>query len=79
MDTFGHIFVWTIYTSYINNFTPKHTAFEQPAAQGRRRKSGRCGYGRTTFFAQNGFSRTTFLAKYVFLQDHFLTFLLDLL
>ena len=31
-DTFGHIVVWTIYTSYIDHFTPQHTAFEQSAA-----------------------------------------------
>ena len=31
-DTFGHIVVWTIYTSHIDHFTPKHTAFEQSAA-----------------------------------------------
>ena len=31
-DTFGHIGVWTIYTSHIDHFTPQHTAFEQSAA-----------------------------------------------
>ena len=31
-DTFGHIVVWTTYTSHIDQFTPKHTAFEQSAA-----------------------------------------------
>ena len=31
-DTFGHIVVWTIYTSHIEHFTPQHTAFEQSAA-----------------------------------------------
>ena len=31
-DTFGHIVVWTIYTSHIDHFTPQHTAFEQSAA-----------------------------------------------
>ena len=31
-DTFGHIVVGTIYTSYIDPFTPQHTAFEQSAA-----------------------------------------------
>ena len=30
--TFGHIVVWTIYTSHIDHFTPQHTAFEQSAA-----------------------------------------------
>ena len=28
-DTFGHIVVWTIYTSHIDHFTPQHTTFEQ--------------------------------------------------
>ena len=28
-DTFGHIVVWTIYTSHIDHFTPKRTAIEQ--------------------------------------------------
>ena len=28
-DTFGHMGVWTIYTSHIDHFTPQHTAFEQ--------------------------------------------------
>ena len=28
-DTFGHIVVWTTYTSHIDHFTPQHTAFEQ--------------------------------------------------
>ena len=42
--------------------------------QGRRRRSGRCSYGRTTFFARNGFSRTTFLAKYVFCRAVFSCF-----
>ena len=28
-DTFGHIVVIAIYTSHIDHFTPKHTAFEQ--------------------------------------------------
>ena len=32
MDTFGHIVVWTIYTSHIDHFTPQHTAYEQSAA-----------------------------------------------
>ena len=32
MDTFGHIVVWTTYTSHIDHFTPQHTAFEQSAA-----------------------------------------------
>ena len=31
-DTFGHIVVWTIYTSHIDHFTPQHTSFEQSAA-----------------------------------------------
>ena len=31
-DTFGHIVVWTAYTSHIDHFTPQHTAFEQSAA-----------------------------------------------
>ena len=31
-DTFGHIIVWTTYTSHIDHFTPQHTAFEQSAA-----------------------------------------------
>ena len=31
-DTFGHIVVWTTYTSHINHFTPQHTAFELSAA-----------------------------------------------
>ena len=31
-DTFGHIVVWTTYTSHIDNFMPQHTAFEQSAA-----------------------------------------------
>ena len=31
-DTFGHIVVSTIYTSHIDQFTPKHTAFEQSTA-----------------------------------------------
>ena len=31
-DTFGHIVVWTTYTSRIDHFTPQHTAFEQSAA-----------------------------------------------
>ena len=31
-DTFGHIVVWTIYTSHIDHFTSQHTAFEQSAA-----------------------------------------------
>ena len=31
-DTFGHIVVWTTYTSNIDHFTPQHTAFEQSAA-----------------------------------------------
>ena len=31
-DTFGHIAVWTIYTSHIDHFTPQHTAFEQSTA-----------------------------------------------
>ena len=31
-DTFGHIVVWTIYTSHMDPFTPQHTAFEQSAA-----------------------------------------------
>ena len=32
-DTFGHIAVWTTYTSHINHFTPQHTAFEQSAGR----------------------------------------------
>ena len=31
-DTFGHIVVWTTYTSHIDHFTPQHTAFELSAA-----------------------------------------------
>ena len=31
-DTFGHIVVWTTYTSHIGHFTPQHIAFEQSAA-----------------------------------------------
>ena len=31
-DIFGHIVVWTTYTSHIDHFTPQHTAFEQSAA-----------------------------------------------
>ena len=31
-DTFGHIVVWTTYTSHIDHFTPQHTAFEQSTA-----------------------------------------------
>ena len=31
-DTFGHIVVWTIYTSHIEYFMPQHTAFEQSSA-----------------------------------------------
>ena len=31
-DTFGHIVVWTTYTSHIDHFTPQHTVFEQSAA-----------------------------------------------
>ena len=31
-DTFGHIVVWTTYTSHKDLFTPQHTAFEQSAA-----------------------------------------------
>ena len=31
-DTFGHIVVWSIYTSHIDHFTPQHTPFEQLAA-----------------------------------------------
>ena len=31
-DTFGHIVVWTTYTSHIDHFRPQHTAFEQSAA-----------------------------------------------
>ena len=31
-DIFGHIVVWTIYTSHIDHFMPQHTAFEQSAA-----------------------------------------------
>ena len=31
-DTFGHIVVWTTYTSHIDHFTSQHTAFEQSAA-----------------------------------------------
>ena len=27
-DTFGHIVVWTIYTSHTDHFMPQHTAFE---------------------------------------------------
>ena len=30
-DTFGHIVVWTIYTSHIDHFTPQHTAFKKSA------------------------------------------------
>ena len=36
--------------------------------QGRRRRYGRSGHGRTTFLAENGFGRTTFLADYVFIS-----------
>ena len=35
--------------------------------QGRRRRYGRSGHGRTTFLAKEGFSRTTSLAEYTFL------------
>ena len=31
-DSFGHIVVWPTYTSHIDHFTPKHTAFEQSAS-----------------------------------------------
>ena len=31
-DTFGHISVWTTYTSHIDHFTPQRTAFERSAA-----------------------------------------------
>ena len=31
-DTFGHIVVWTFYTSHIDHFTPQHTAFKQSTA-----------------------------------------------
>ena len=31
-DTFGHIVVWTIYTSHTDHFTPQHTVFEQSTA-----------------------------------------------
>ena len=31
-DTFGYIVVWTVFTSHIDHFTPKHTAFEHSAA-----------------------------------------------
>ena len=34
--------------------------------QGRRRRYGRSGHGRTTFLAENGFGRTIFLADYDF-------------
>ena len=30
--TFGHIVVWTIYTSHKDHFTPQHTALEQSPA-----------------------------------------------
>ena len=30
-DTFGHIVVWTTFTSHINHFKLQHTAFEQSA------------------------------------------------
>ena len=39
--------------------------------QGRRRRSGRSGHGRTTFLAENGFGRTKifkYSAEYVFLK-----------
>ena len=36
------------------------------SAQGRRRRYGRSGHGRTTFLAENCFGRTTFSAEYDF-------------
>ena len=37
-----------------------------PSQQGRRRRYGRSGHGRTTFLAENGFGRTPFSANYIF-------------
>ena len=51
---------------------PTATDLKSHPKQGRRRRYGRSGHGRTTFLAENGFGRTTFLADYYFfLPGHF--------